>query len=90
MPLIEVLGVFDTDLTALDVSRCTRLMRLNCVRTGISDMSVESLVSLEQLYIYGTTIRRLDLTMLPKLREVWGCTENDRVVLTAEGVERRM
>ena len=43
---------------------------------------------LEELYIDKTAIKRLDLTKLPKLKVVGGCTDNGRVVLTAEGVER--
>ena len=43
---------------------------------------------LEELWIKRTAIKRLDLTKLPKLKKVRGCTDNGRVVLTAEGVER--
>ena len=88
MPLIEVLWVPETDLTALDVSKCTHLRELNCRDTEISDLSVEGLILLERLDIDGTAIKHIDLTMLTKLKEVGGCNDNDRVVLTAEGVER--
>ena len=84
MPLIEALGVAYTYLTALDVSRSTRLRRLNCSNTGISDLSVESLILLEVLHIRRTAIKYIDLTMLSNLREVVGYDDNDRVVLTAE------
>ena len=70
------------------MSRCTRLRKLGCNDTGLSDLSVESLVLLEELYIYGTAIKHIDLTMLSNLKLVYGCDDNDRVVLTAEGVER--
>ena len=63
-------------------------MRLNCNYTEISELSVECLILLEDLYIRRTAIKRIDLTMLPKLKQVRGCDDNDRVVLTAEGVER--
>ena len=66
------------------------MRKLNCARSGISDLSVEGLILLERLDIDGTTIMYIDLTMLPKLNLVYGCTDNGRVVLTAEGVERRI
>ena len=90
MPLIELLWVPVTNLTSIDVSRCTRLRWINCADIGISDLSVEGLILLEILDIDGTAIKHIDLTMLPKLILVYGCDDNDRVVLTAEGVERRM
>ena len=90
IPLIEVLGVDCTELMYLDISRNTRLRRLNCANTRISELLVDGLVFLEEIYIYDTAIIHIDLTMLPKLSLVWGCNDNDRVVLTAEGVERRI
>ena len=88
MPLIEVLRVSETDLMVLEVSGCTRLRELRCDETKISQLQVENLLVLEKLYINRTVIKRLDLTKLPKLKEVIGCTDNGRVVLTAEGVDR--
>ena len=89
MPLIEVLRVPETNLMTLDVSKCTRLRELNCSDTGISKLSVEGLILLEDLCIRLTAIKRIDLTMLPKLKEVWGCDDNGRDVLTADGVKRK-
>ena len=88
MPLIEVLVVPDTDLTVLDVSGCTQLRKLWCNGTKISQLQVERLLMLEELYISGTAIKRIDLTKLPKLKKVYGCTDNERVVLTTDGVTR--
>ena len=56
--------------------------------TDISELDVSNLKNLEQLGIERTKIARLDLTGMPKLQAVWGCTDNGRVVLTADGVWR--
>ena len=70
------------------MSRCISLRKLSCNDTEISELSIECLVLLEDLYIYGTAIMHIDLTMLPRLKQVRGCDDNGRVVLIAERVMR--
>ena len=88
MPLIEVLYVSETDLSALSVSACKRMRKLYCSDTSIALLQVSHMLDLEYLAVDGTAITSITVVGLPKMKKVWGCDEERRDVKTGPGVER--
>ena len=64
---------------------------MNIEFTKIQKLEVQFLISLEEIVISNTPIRKIDFRNLKKLKIVYGCdddSDNSRDILTAKGVKR--
>ena len=72
-------------LTALDVSGCTALQKLNCQFNFITALDVQGLTALQELYCQYNKITELDVHGLTALQKL-DCSGNELTTLNVQGL----
>lgn len=85
--LIEILNVFDRDIEDLEgIKAFANLKSLNCKGNLLTELDLDGLIFLEELYCFRNNCKRLDLRSLSNLKEV-NCTNNNMEELLCSGLQ---